>query len=37
MGSKDHSVQVPDGMFKEGIDITLRPFDSRIPAGYKPY
>lgn len=36
-GSEDHSVQVPDGTFAEGIDITLRPFESEVPPGYKPY
>ena len=36
-GLKDNSIQVPEGSFFNGVDITLRPFSSRPPAGYKPY
>ncbi len=36
-GSGDHSVEVPEGGFVEGIDIRLQPFQSEVPAGYRPY
>ena len=35
-GSDDHSVNVEEGTFVEGIDITLRPFDGEPPEGYHP-
>jgi hypothetical protein len=35
-GTDDHSVNVEEGVFLEGIDITLRPFDGEPPEGYHP-
>jgi hypothetical protein len=37
MDRSDHSVLVPDKEFVEGINITLRPFTSKVPSGYNPY
>lgn len=36
-GSKDHSVKLEDANSLEGIDMTVRPFTSETPPGYKPY
>jgi hypothetical protein len=36
-GSGDHSVQVRKGSFLDGIEIILRPFTARPPAGYEPF
>jgi len=36
-GSEDNSILVLEGSFHDGIDITLRPFASQPPAGYKPF
>ena len=35
-GSDDHSVDVPDGTFVEGIDMTLSPYDGSPPEGMHP-
>lgn len=35
--SKDHSLQVTENSFVEGIRIVLKPFASQVPAGYAPY
>jgi hypothetical protein len=36
-GKDDHSVQVTENSFVEGIEIILKPFTSQVPAGYVPY
>ena len=36
-GSEDHSIKVEDGSSLDGIDMTVRPFTSEAPPGYKPY
>ena len=36
-GSEDHSLSVAEDSFLEGIEIILKPFSSRVPAGYRPY
>ena len=36
-GSEDHSVTIESGDSLEGIDMTVRPFTSEAPPGYKPY
>jgi len=36
-GSADHSLLVEENSFVEGIEIVLRPFSSKVPAGYTPY
>lgn len=36
-GSPDHSVQVPENSFIDGVDMELSPFTSEVPAGYSPY
>ena len=36
-GSDDHSLQVTENSFVEGVEIVLKPFSSQVPAGYTPY
>lgn len=36
-GSDDHSLTVTENSFFEGIEITLKPFSSKVPEGYTPY
>ena len=36
-GSDDHSLEVTENSFLEGIEIILKPFSSRVPEGYTPY
>ncbi|TNF47906.1 carboxypeptidase regulatory-like domain-containing protein, partial [bacterium] len=37
IGSEDHSITIEDGASLEGIDMTVHPFTSEVPTGYKPY
>lgn len=36
-GSADHSLEVVENSFLEGIEIVLKPFASEVPPGYAPY